>query len=42
MNLLKEFVTDVRHFVVDVYYGAMLLVVMLLVDLGIIDDMGDV
>jgi hypothetical protein len=35
MNMLKEFLTDV-------YYGAMLLVVMLLVDLGIIDDMGDV
>jgi hypothetical protein len=35
MNLLKEFITDV-------YYGAMLLAVMLLVDLGIIDDMGDV
>jgi hypothetical protein len=35
MNLIKEFFTDV-------YYGAMLLVIMLLVDLGIIDDMGDV
>jgi hypothetical protein len=35
MNMLKEFV-------VDVYYGAMLLVVMILVDLGIIPDMGDV
>jgi hypothetical protein len=35
MNMIKEFFTDV-------YYGAMLLVVMLLVDLGIIDDMGDV
>jgi hypothetical protein len=35
MKMLKEFFTDV-------YYGAMLLVVMLLVDLGIIDDMGDV
>jgi hypothetical protein len=35
MNMLKEFVTDV-------YYGAMLLVVMILVDLGIIPDMEDV
>lgn len=35
MNMLKEFV-------VDVYYGAMLLVTMILVDLGIIPDMGDV
>lgn len=34
MNMIKEFVTDV-------YYGAMLLVVTILVDLGIIDDMGD-
>jgi hypothetical protein len=35
MNMLKEFV-------IDVYYGAMLLVAMILVDLGIIPDMGDV
>lgn len=35
MSLIKEFFTDV-------YYGAMLLVVTILVDLGIIDDMGDV
>lgn len=42
MNMIKEFFTDVRQFPIDVYYGAMLLVVTILVDLGIIEDMGDV